>query len=128
MSQVQVIVPTVEELKIEENGCMCTVQDCGGVFQTSAQLRMHVTKHHEGKKLSVRNGATHYYCPVENCERSLSKQKPFPRLGQLKQVCGWEVHLSLATPSLSVGVASETNLWMCLYPDQGTTKPFPSPS
>lgn len=87
MSQVVVVVPAEEELKIERNGCVCAVEGCGRLFQTSSQLQMHLTKHHEGRQLSARSGASHYYCPIENCERSLSNGRPFPRLGQLKQVC-----------------------------------------
>ena len=86
---VQVFVPAEEELKIENNGWICQVEGCGGLFQTSSQLKMHLTKHHEGRELSVRCGTSHYYCPVVSCERSLPNQKPFPRLGQLKQVCGY---------------------------------------
>lgn len=82
-----VIVPTEEELKIESNGWVCPVGGCKGTFQTSSQLQMHLTKRHEGRELSVRSGTSHYYCPVQNCERSLPNKRPFPRLGQLKQVC-----------------------------------------
>ena len=82
-----VVVPAEEELKIESTGSVCTVQGCEKLFQTSSHLQMHLAKHHEGRQLSARVGSIAYYCPVENCERSLPGKKPFPRLGQLKQVC-----------------------------------------
>ncbi len=86
MSQVVVVVPAEEDLKIESNGCVCTLQGCGKLFQTSSQLQMHLVKHHEGKQLGLRIGTTVYFCPVENCDRSVRGGKSFPRLGQLKQV------------------------------------------
>ncbi len=75
-----------ESLKIESDGCVCEFEGCGRVFQGSSQLHMHQVKHHQGKKLSVRSGNSQFYCPVDNCERSRDNAKPFPRLGQLKQV------------------------------------------
>ena len=85
MSEV-VVVPDEESLKIESDGCVCTVEGCGKVFQASSQLHMHEVKHHRGGQLSARSGNTRYFCPMDNCERSREKARPFPRLGQLKQV------------------------------------------
>ena len=51
---------------------------------------MHVVRHHEGGELArgtdTPGSGRNFYCPVEECERSKGKDKPFPRLGQLKQV------------------------------------------
>ena len=84
----EVIVPSVDELKIETGGSICHVEGCGGVFSSSSQLHMHLAKHHRRKPLLLRKGNSLYCCPVSGCERSKEgKGKPFPRLGQLKQVC-----------------------------------------
>lgn len=82
----QFVVPDEGSLEIESYGCVCAVEGCGREFQSSSQLRMHQLKHHQGKELSPRSGNTKYFCPVEGCERSKESGKPFPRLGQLKQV------------------------------------------
>ena len=81
-----VVVPKEEDLKIESAGCVCEVDGCAKLFKGSAQLHMHFIKHHQGRKLGVKSGSSVFYCPVENCDRGVSSGKPFPRLGQLKQV------------------------------------------
>ena len=82
----KVIIPAEEKLKIESDGCVCAVEGCGKSFQTSSQLYMHLTKHHQGKNLRPREGKAFFFCPVRGCPRSIINGKPFPRLGQLKQV------------------------------------------
>ena len=86
----RVVCPTQEELEIESGEHVCPSEGCGRAFQTSSHLKMHVSRHHLGEKLSSvgRTSTTGcvYYCPVEACPRSKGTDKPFPRLGQLKQV------------------------------------------
>lgn len=83
----EVIVPSVDELNIETGGFVCDFEGCGEVFKGSSQLHMHQAKHHRKKPLLMRSGSTLYCCPVSGCDRSKGgKGKPFPRLGQLKQV------------------------------------------
>lgn len=86
----RVVCPTQEELEIESGEYVCRSEGCGRAFQTSSQLQMHLSRHHLGEKLSSvgRQSTTGcvYYCPVEGCPRSKGTDKPFPRLGQLKQV------------------------------------------
>lgn len=74
------------ELAIEDK-CVCPVKSCGSEFSSSSQLTMHILRHHKGCKLPVRSGeGSEHYCPVDNCSRAQGNGKPFPRLGQLKQV------------------------------------------
>ena len=84
---VAIVVPREEDLEIDSDGSVCTVEGCGRVFKTSSQLHMHITKHHRGKPLAHKVESRVYCCPVETCGRSKNEGgKPFPRLGQLKQV------------------------------------------
>ena len=90
----KVVCPSREELEVETGGHVCPSEGCGRVFQASSHLQMHLTRHHDGEKLGAGgNSSTDcvFYCPVEGCSRSREKENPFPRLGQLKQVCG--VHI-----------------------------------
>lgn len=83
----EVIVPPVEELEIEQGGLVCEVDGCRGRFSGSSQLHMHMEKHHKKKPLCIKTGKSVYCCPVSGCDRSKGGTgKPFPRLGQLKQV------------------------------------------
>ena len=91
------ICPSVETLTNFETAVPCPAQGCTKVFPSTSSLRMHVVKTHnmatciEEKQVFVR-GATkaqvskHFYCPVEFCPRGKDSKRPFPRLGQLKQV------------------------------------------
>lgn len=92
----KIVCPTREELQVEHGDYVCLSEGCGKVFQVSSQLQMHITRHHHGQKLAstgegVGGGSLSrdcvYYCPVEGCPRSKMNGQPFPRLGQLKQVC-----------------------------------------
>ena len=81
------MVPPEKDLAIESGDNACCVEGCERVFKTSSQLHMHLTKHHRGEPLAHKIRNTVYYCPVEGCERSKNgRGRPFPRLGQLKQV------------------------------------------
>ena len=90
----EVIVPSLSELAIQED-VLCPVEGCNKRFKSSACLSMHKVRHHDGLTMtsvapgnqsSKRNKL--YYCPVEDCNRSQKNNgKPFPRIGQLKQVC-----------------------------------------
>ena len=80
------VCPLAEDLEVE-GAAVCPVEGCGSEFPSSSHLRMHVARHHEGRKLRRRGGGRQaFYCPVGKCERSEGGGKPFPRLGQLKQV------------------------------------------
>ena len=87
----KIICPSREELQIEHGDYVCPSEGCDKVFQASSQLQMHLTRHHHGQTLSGAGGSLSrdcvYYCPVEGCPRSKANNQPFPRLGQLKQVC-----------------------------------------
>ena len=88
MADVVVIVPSESDLMVEEKSS-CPFHNCQKSFKSSASLKMHITRHHEGKSLTCALDRTTkaYYCPVNGCNRSQRKEgKPFPRLGQLKQV------------------------------------------
>lgn len=80
------VCPPAEELEVE-GAVVCPVEGCGSEFPSSSHLHMHVARHHEGRKLRGKGGGRQaFYCPVGKCERSEGGGKPFPRLGQLKQV------------------------------------------
>ena len=84
--EVQNVCPQPEDLTV---GAMvtCPVEGCGRQFESSSHLQMHVVRHHHGRPLEKDvQGVQAFYCPVEDCERSRLKGKPFPRMGQLKQV------------------------------------------
>lgn len=89
----EVVVPSLNELAIQED-VFCQVEGCNKRFKSSACLLMHKVRHHDGLSMtSVAPGNQSskrkkiYYCPVEDCNRSQkNKGKPFPRIGQLKQV------------------------------------------
>ena len=96
----KIVCPTREELQVEHGDYVCPSEGCGRLFQVSSQLQMHITRHHRGQKLTstcTGAGGEHeggslsrdcvYFCPVEGCPRSKTNGQPFPRLGQLKQVC-----------------------------------------
>ena len=95
----KIVCPTREELQVEHGDYVCPSEDCGKVFQASSQLQMHITRHHHGQKLTTSTGNLSrdcvYYCPVEGCPRSKANGQPFPRLGQLKQVCTTVEHSAL---------------------------------
>ena len=90
ISSQKVVCPSREELEIECGEHVCPSEGCAKAFQTSSQLQMHITRHHRGENLrSVGKGSTPdcvYFCPVGECPRSKAFGRPFPRLGQLKQV------------------------------------------
>ena len=85
------ICPSPEELEFSRP-VQCPVEGCGNELPSSACLRMHVTRRHQGKPLEkahgslYREGCVAFYCPVRSCNRSKEGGEPFPRLGQLKQV------------------------------------------
>jgi hypothetical protein len=98
-ADVEEICPTIAVLTNIETAVPCPVEGCSKILFNTASLRMHVVKTHnitasdEEKALFTRNSAKkkcvkkHFYCPVDGCSRGKSSKKPFPRLGQLKQVC-----------------------------------------
>jgi len=86
MSAVESVCPPPEELEVK-GVAVCPVEGCEREFPSSSHLQMHVARHHEGRKLRGRGGKRlAFYCPVEECERREGGGKPFPRLGELKQV------------------------------------------
>lgn len=86
MSAVESVCPPPEELEVK-GVAVCPVEGCEREFPSSSHLQMHVARHHEGRKLRGRGGKRlAFYCPVKECERREGGGKPFPRLGELKQV------------------------------------------
>lgn len=95
---VEEICPAIEILTSIETTVPCPVEGCSKILFNTASLRMHVVKTHniieseEEKALFTRSSEKkkctkkHFYCPVLDCSRGKSSKKPFPRLGQLKQV------------------------------------------
>ena len=86
----QVIIPEEKELAVEAR-ITCSFENCSKTFKSSSCYRMHMTRHH-GVSLPTlppspagNTMKKEYYCPVSGCNRS-NGGKPFPRLGQLKQV------------------------------------------
>lgn len=100
----KIVCPTREELQVEHGDYVCPSEGCGKVFQVSSQLQMHITRHHHGQKLTSTGEGGNlsrdcvYYCPVEGCLRSKANGQPFPRLGQLKQVCTTVEEVSAEKP------------------------------
>lgn len=88
------VCPPAEELKI--GGVVtCPHEGCNQQLQSSSHLQMHLARRHGGKPLEKAKlkGQVAFYCPEEKCERSQGKGKPFPRMGQLKQVASY-IHVS----------------------------------
>ena len=98
-ADVQVICPTEESLKKVEVGIPCTQSGCDRIFPNRPNLRMHLVKTHgvtncaNEKKIFAKGKHElrprldkHFYCPVKYCTRGVESKRPFPRLGQLKQV------------------------------------------
>ncbi len=81
------VCPLPEELAVKGE-VTCPVEGCGHRFPSSSHLQMHTVRHHQGRTLESkpRCEAAVFYCPAEGCARSERKGRPFPRLGQLKQV------------------------------------------
>ena len=85
------ICPSPEDLEFS-GPVQCPIEGCGKELPSSACLRMHVTRRHYGKRLEreseslTSESCVAFYCPVRCCNRSKEGGKPFPRLGQLKQV------------------------------------------
>ena len=83
--------PSPEDLEFS-GPVQCPIERCGKELPSSACLRMHVTRRHQGKPLArapgslVREGCAAFYCPVRSCNRSKEGGQPFQRRGQLKQV------------------------------------------
>lgn len=92
----RVIVPQESELGIESE-ITCSVEGCDKSFKSSSCYKMHMTRHHKGVGLESipRDKDTVYYCPVTKCSRSSNGGKPFPRLGQLKQVDHYHVFINI---------------------------------
>ena len=84
---VESICPQPEDLTVG-GVVVCTAEGCGHEFQSSSHLHMHKARHHSGKPMEKASGGKiqQFYCPVEECKRSVGKGRPFPRMGQLKQV------------------------------------------
>ena len=87
-----IVVPSEEELSVSDT-VTCSYDGCNRVFKSPASRSMHIIRHHEGKPLATgeengRNSDKVYYCPVPECCRSQGvNNKPFKRLGHVKQVC-----------------------------------------
>ena len=94
----EVICPSEEDLLMIESDIACPLS-CGRIFSNTSSLEMHLTKTHKkptdpakehlyDKQKSKTGPKTvkKYFCPVEGCPRSKESKRPFPRMGQLKQV------------------------------------------
>lgn len=82
------VCPSKDQLVV--NGVVqCPVEGCREHIYGSSRLQMHILRHHLGRTLGEGGGkkAASFYCPQRDCERGVGRGKPFPRLGQLKQVC-----------------------------------------
>ena len=80
--------PSEHELTVEHS-IICPVDGCNKQFKSSSCLLMHKLRRHEKRTLekSAKEGKMLYFCPEETCQRNEKNgSKPFPRLGQLKQV------------------------------------------
>ena len=117
----KIVCPTREELQVEHGDYVCPSEGCDKVFQVSSQLQMHIARHHHGEKLTGSAGGPEggslsrdcvYYCPVEGCPRSKVNGQPFPRLGQLKQVCTYDSRKIIRTCPFHVLIPSISNKWM----------------
>ena len=99
-AKTRVVCPSVEQLEFS-GPVVCPVEGCGKELPSSSCLAMHVARRHDGLPLERKagEGSVEFYCPVEGCGRSTLAGKPFPRLGQLKQVCRqvFEPYTSLKT-------------------------------
>ena len=96
-ANIEVFCPTEESLKIIENGVPCSQIGCDRIFPNQPTLRMHLIKTHgiitcaKEKEIFAKGKhepriEKHFYCPVKKCTRGMETKRPFPRLGQLKQV------------------------------------------
>ncbi|XP_033110007.1 ATM interactor-like [Anneissia japonica] len=97
MDTVEVIIPSVEELSRQpETNVPCPAEGCDMVFQTRSSQRMHVVKTHgliqdQSEGVLYGHGGKQkgkrklYYCPVKDCNRAQSVQKPFHRRHSLRQ-------------------------------------------
>ena len=114
----KIVCPTREELQVEHGDYVCPSEGCDKVFQVSSQLQMHIARHHHGQKLTggPEGGSLSrdcvYYCPVEGCPRNKVNGQPFPRLGQLKQVCMYDSCKIIRTRPFHILVPSISNKWM----------------
>ncbi len=84
----QVEVPLESELAVC-NTVNCLHDGCTRVFKSSGSRNMHMIRHHQRKALNNEQTSNKvYYCPVTGCCRSQTdNNKPFKRLGHVKQVC-----------------------------------------
>ncbi|XP_071958477.1 uncharacterized protein [Antedon mediterranea] len=97
MDDVEVVIPTVEELSRQpEKNVPCPEEGCDMIFKTRPSLHMHVVKTHglvqnQSESITYGRGGKRksrvkvFYCPVENCSRSVTLQKPFNRRNSLRQ-------------------------------------------
>ena len=79
------VCPGAEAMEIE-GVVHCPVDGCGQQLSSSSHLQMHIVRRHRDQRLQGAGQRKVFYCPVEGCERALGQDKPFPRMGQLKQV------------------------------------------
>ena len=96
-ADVEVVCPTEETLKTLDCAVPCSQQGCDRIFPNKPSLRMHLIKTHSvvtcskeremfAKGKSKSKVEKHFYCPAKYCTRGIENKRPFPRLGQLKQV------------------------------------------
>jgi hypothetical protein len=108
------ICPPPSELSVIKTNVHCPEEDCRSVFKNTANLDMHLLKHHKKSILKKSDGVNcQYHCPIEECPYNLNSRQFFKRLKYLKQVICFLLLLQYCD---HVGCGS------C------RTFPFPSPS
>lgn len=93
MSVIKVCPPPSELCAIKTN-IHCPEEGCKSVFKNTANLDMHLLKHHKKKDILKKDEGVncHYHCPVEGCPYNLSSGQFFKRLKYLKQVNIFYLH------------------------------------
>jgi hypothetical protein len=82
------ICPPPSELCVIRTNIHCPEEGCKGIFKNTANLDMHLSKHHKKKDVLRKDVGVccQYHCPVEECPYNLSSGQFFKRLKYLKQV------------------------------------------
>ena len=81
------VCPSSDQLAVH-GVVQCPLEGCKEQLYGLSRLQMHILRHHLGRALQDGRGrkAVSFFCPHRGCERGFGKGKPFPRMGQLKQV------------------------------------------